>query len=54
MQQALDKSQSYTRSTATKATVTLRKATIRKWLLTLLMLQLHSFSRAVLVFSGEV
>ena len=40
MQQALDKPQSYTRSTAKTATVTLRNATIRKWLLTLLMLVL--------------
>src|SRR2546425_11528092 len=40
MQQALDKSQTYTRSTAKTATVNLRNATIRKWLLTLLMLVL--------------
>jgi ABC-type glycerol-3-phosphate transport system permease component len=40
MQQALDKSASYTRSTTKTATVTLRNATIRKWLLTLLMLVL--------------
>ena len=38
MQQALDQSQTYTRSTAKTATVALRNATIRKWLLTLLML----------------
>ena len=38
MQQALDQSQTYTRSTAKTATVGLRNATIRKWLLTLLML----------------
>ncbi len=38
MQQALDQSQSYTRSTTKTATMTLRNATIRKWLLTLLML----------------
>jgi ABC-type glycerol-3-phosphate transport system permease component len=40
MQQALDKSQTYTRSTAKTAAVVLRKATIGKWLLTLLMLVL--------------
>ena len=38
MQQALDQSQTYTRSTAKTATVGLRNATIRKWLLMLLML----------------
>src|SRR6266436_2689515 len=38
MQQALDQSQTYTRSTAKTATVGLRNATIRKWLLTLLLL----------------
>jgi len=40
MQQALDKPQSSTPSTTTTANVALRKATIRKWLLTLLMLLL--------------
>src|SRR6266700_7237105 len=40
MQQALDKPQSSTPSTTTTANVILRKATIRKWLLTLLMLLL--------------
>ncbi len=40
MQTALDKSQTYTRSTTKTAAVALRKATIRKWSLTLLMLVL--------------
>src|SRR5947209_11652447 len=40
MPQALDKSQVYTRSTTKTANVALRNATIRKWLLTLLMLLL--------------
>src|SRR5260370_28800527 len=40
MQRALDKSQTYTRSTTKTAAVTLRNAAIRKWLLTLLMLVL--------------
>src|SRR5437762_4319928 len=40
MQQSLDKAQTYPRSTTKTANVTLRKATIRKWLLTLLMLLL--------------
>src|SRR5947208_16260082 len=40
MQTALDKSQTYTRSTTKTAAVALRKATIRKWSLTLLMLLL--------------
>src|SRR5258708_10502688 len=40
MQRALDKSQTYTHSTTKTAAVTLRNATIRKWLLTLLMLVL--------------
>jgi ABC-type glycerol-3-phosphate transport system permease component len=40
MQQALDKAQTYPRSTTKTANVTLRNATIHKWLLTLLMLVL--------------
>src|SRR5260370_37857109 len=40
MQRALDKSQTYTRSTTKAKAVTLRIAAIMKWLLTLLMLVL--------------
>src|SRR5438105_2719152 len=40
MQQALDKAQTHPRSTTKTANMTLRNATIRKWLLTLLMLVL--------------